>query len=75
MSKNNIKSKFVALNIIIDYIDPIKFLEENPNIMKEIIESSIDTINIGKYVLNFLETLLRITKTKLSEKCKYFIIS
>lgn len=57
----------------IDYIDVFKFLEENKTIIKEVIQSTIEINTVGKYVLNFFETFLRVAKTKYvgEEKCKY----
>ncbi len=69
LSKNDVKSKFIALNYVIDYIDPLKFLEENPLIIQEIMNSTINTVAIGKYALNFMETFLTYSKDKLTEKC------
>lgn len=49
----------------IDYIDPFKYLQENPNIMKEIMESTTETITLGKYVVNCFESLLKSAKSKI----------
>ena len=58
-SKHEIKSKFVALTIALDYLDPVQYLQENENAVEEMIGYSSETLVIGKYVLVFFEALLR----------------
>lgn len=45
--------------MIIDYVDPFTYLEENPGAIKEIMESTVEAVTTGKYVINFFETLLK----------------
>jgi hypothetical protein len=35
-AKGGYKSRFLALNILVDYIEPFKFIEENPSMIKEV---------------------------------------
>ena len=54
------KSRYLALNLMVDYIScPYEYLEQNPQTIKEIIESTLDTQQSGKYVLNFFEAMLK----------------
>eukprot|EP00347_Sterkiella_histriomuscorum_P008658 403344256 len=53
------KSRFIGLNIIIDYVDPFTYLSENPYAVREIMESTTEAVTTGKYVINFFETLLK----------------
>lgn len=57
----------MGLNLTIEYIDPFKYLEENPTIIREILESTVEGVAVGKYVINFFESLLRSAKTKSSQ--------
>ena len=76
LHKQDVKTRFIALNLAIDYIDIFKFLQENPRIIKDVIDSTLETNMIGKYVLNFFENLLRAAKSKCAEheKCNFLII-
>lgn len=58
------KARFLGLNLIIDYVDPFTYIEENPNAIKEIMESTVEAVTTGKYVVNFFETLLKKAKGK-----------
>jgi hypothetical protein len=49
----------LALNLLVDYIEPFTYLAENPKTIDEIIESTLDTQQSGKYVQNFFEALLK----------------
>ena len=53
------KSRFLGLNMILDFVDPYLFIEQNPGVIGEVIESTIEAVTTGKYVLNFFETLLK----------------
>ena len=53
------KSRYLALNLLVDYIEPYAYLAENPQTIDEIIESTMDTQQSGKYVQNFFEALLK----------------
>lgn len=53
------KSRYLALNLLVDYIEPFAYLAENPKTIDEIIESTLDTQQSGKYVQNFFEALLK----------------
>ena len=57
--KGGYKSRFLALNLMIDYIEPYTYLAEHQDAVKEIIESTLDIGNNGKYVLVFFETILK----------------
>ena len=37
------KSRYLALNLMVDYIEPFAYLTENPKTIDEIIESTLDT--------------------------------
>jgi len=67
-SKQEIKSKFVALGLALEYIDPIGYLNENPGAIREMIEFSTETLVVGKYVLNFFEALMRKLFTAVDRK-------
>jgi ABC-type antimicrobial peptide transport system ATPase subunit len=62
--KQDIKTRFMALNLAIDYIEPYQFLEEQKYLVKEMIESTVETNYIGKYVINFFESILKSAKAK-----------
>lgn len=53
------KSRYLALNLMVDYIEPYTYLAENPQTIDEIIESTLDNQQSGKYVQNFFEALLK----------------
>lgn len=63
-SKGGYKSRFLALNIMVDYLDPFQFIEENPQMIKEVMETTTETLVSGKYVLNFFEAFLKKALTK-----------
>lgn len=64
LSNQDLKTRFIVLNMAIEYIDPYKYIEENPQLVREIMESTTDTITLGKYVINCLESLLKQAKAK-----------
>ena len=41
--KGGYKSRYLALNLMVDYLEPYSYLEENPETMSEIIDSTLDT--------------------------------
>ena len=45
--------------MILDYVDPFTYLNENPGAIREIMESTVEALTTGKYVINFFETLLK----------------
>lgn len=48
----------------IDYIDPFKYLDENPLIIREILKCTLEGTAVARYVINFFESLLRAAKSK-----------
>lgn len=58
-SKHEIKSKYVALGLALDNIDPVQYFEQNPQIVKEMLLYSTETLVMGKYVLGFFEAFLK----------------
>jgi hypothetical protein len=45
---------------MVDYIPcPYEYLEQNPHTINEIMDSTLDTQQSGKYVLNFFEAILK----------------
>ena len=68
LSKGGHKSRFLALNLIVDYVEPYTYLTEHPNTVKEIIDSTIDTTLNGKYQLNFFESLLKKALNRVSSE-------
>ena len=49
---------------MVDYLDPFQFIEENPQMIKEVMETTTETLVSGKYVLNFFEAFLKKALTK-----------
>ena len=58
-SKHEVKSRFIALNLALEHIDILKYLQDQPNAIREMIVHASEEILIGKYVLSFFEALLR----------------
>jgi hypothetical protein len=58
-SKGGYKSRYLEMKLLIDFIEPWAYISERPGIVKEIIESTIESVTSGKYVLNFFEALLK----------------
>lgn len=58
-SKHEIKSRFLALNLILEYVDVTSFIAENPQAIREIIGHSSEAVVIGKYVFVYFEALLK----------------
>ena len=58
-NKHEIKSKYTALNLALDYVNGVDYLQENKDLIGEMIALSTETLVIGKYVLTFFEALLR----------------
>ena len=44
---------------MIDFIDPFTYLLDHSNAIREVIETTTETLTTGKYVLNFFESLLK----------------
>lgn len=65
-SKGGYKSRYLALNLMVDYLEPYSYLESHPSTVKEVLESATDTLTNGKYVLNFFEALLKKALTRSS---------
>jgi hypothetical protein len=59
LARRGVKARFLALNSLIDYIEPQSYINENPGMMREMMESSKQTATSGKYVINFFESLLK----------------
>ncbi len=66
------KSRYLALHLLVEYINPIEYIKENPQTIKDVIRSTTETLQNGKYVLNFFEALLKkaLGRTEESERGK-----
>jgi hypothetical protein len=49
--------------VALEHIDPLTYLQENPDAIGEMINYSSETPVIGKYVLGFFESFLMKLKT------------
>jgi len=68
--KGGYKTRYLALCILIEYLDPFKFTIDNPNLIKEVMQSTTETLASGKYVLNFFEALLKKALTKSNQEAE-----
>jgi hypothetical protein len=66
-AKGGYKSRYLALNLMVDYLEPFSYLAEHPHTVKEIIDSTVESVSSGKYVLNFFETFLKKALTSASK--------
>lgn len=58
-TKGGYKSKYLALNIMVEYLEPFSYLAEHPSIVRDVIESTVESVTSGKYVINFFEAFLK----------------
>lgn len=58
-AKHEIKSRFITLNLALNYIDPQEYLKNNKYAIQEMINLASETVVIGKYALNYFEEFLR----------------
>jgi hypothetical protein len=68
--KGGYKTRYLALCILIEYLDPFKFTTDNPKLIKEVMQSTTETLASGKYVLNFFEALLKKALTKSNQEAE-----
>jgi hypothetical protein len=58
-SRHEIKSRYLALTLALEYIDIKKYLAQNPNAIREMIQFATETQTVGKYVLNYFADFLK----------------
>lgn len=58
-SKHEVKSKFLALNLAMEYVDVKQFLSQHPDAIAEMIAHTSETAVVGKHVLTYFEAFLK----------------
>lgn len=58
-SKHEVKSRFLALHLALEYTDVKLYLKENPHAIAEMIMHTSETAVVGRPVLNYFEAFLK----------------
>jgi hypothetical protein len=67
-SRHEIKSRFLALNLALEYTDIKEYHKSNPDSISEMISHTSEALVIGKYVMSYFEGFLRRLWTAVGEK-------